>query len=51
MPPKKSTTAAKKDPEHPSYKDMITNAISTVCFLSYYSRQPSQTLFLIPSIS
>jgi hypothetical protein len=30
MPPKKSTTAVKKDPEHPSYKDMITIAISTV---------------------
>lgn len=34
MPPKKSTTAAKKDPEHPSYKDMITSAISTVFSLS-----------------
>jgi hypothetical protein len=31
MPPKKTgTAAAKKDPEHPSYKDMITSAISTV---------------------
>jgi hypothetical protein len=30
MPPKKSTTTVKKDPEHPSYKDMITSAISTV---------------------
>jgi len=35
MPPKKSTTgAAKKDPEHPSYKDMITSAITTVHILS-----------------
>jgi hypothetical protein len=33
MPPKKTSTgaaAAKKEPEHPAYKDMITSAISTV---------------------
>lgn len=34
MPPKKTSTATKKDPEHPSYKDMIVSAISTVCSLS-----------------
>ena len=39
MPPKKSTTV-KKDPEHPSYKDMITSAISTVSSPSPYSPKP-----------
>ena len=43
MPPKKAPIA-KKDPEHPSYKDMITAAITTVtplpstppCFESHF---------------